>query len=310
MVSNTQKYRLGVFIVIVSLLMLFLILMVAGKAVIERRDEYTIVYRDISVSGLQLGGSVKYHGINIGRIDDISIDQDDVQNVVVLISIKKGTPIKEDVKASLTPVGITGLLQIELAGGTNESALLEPGGEIKAGTSLMASLSSRAEVLADKIDILLGNLAEITSNENQEKINNILDNIDFILESNKEEINSVVTNLDSISYHLTNLTESTSIAVERLNQIINSDQVTKILDNTEKFSTDVAQADVTNLLNNLDETINEIRETFTHLDLTHLKVRQDLIQSVESLKETLEYLNEFSRQISEEPSMLIRSKKK
>ncbi len=310
MVSNTQKYRLGVFIVLVSALMLFLILMVVGKTLIEKRDNYWIVYKDISISGLQLGGTVKYHGINIGRIDDISIDRNDVRNVIVKISIKKGTPIKEDVIASLIPVGITGLLQVELTGGSNEASLLDSGSEIKAGTSLMASITGKAEILADKFDLLLNNLTEITAIDNQEKIRNILGNIDYLLENNKDEFSSIVTNLDSISYHLTCLTKSSSIAVEKLNQIINSQQMDNILTNSEKFSSDLAETDITALLDNLDETIIQIKETFSHLDLTHLKMRQDLIQTVETLKETVEYLNEFSRQISEEPSTLIRTKKK
>ncbi|MBN2461324.1 MAG: MCE family protein [Candidatus Cloacimonetes bacterium] len=310
MVSKTQKLRLGVFIVIISALMLFFIIMVAGKSLMEKRDYYHIIYKDVSVSGLQIGGTVKYYGINIGRVEDISIDTKDVRNVIVAISIKRGTPVKEDVEASLIPVGITGLLQVELRGGSNEARTLLPGSEINAGTSTFESITSKAEVLSNKIEILLNNLAEITSAENREKINNILGNVDGILDENKESVNNILTNMDSISFHLASLTRSSSEAVERLNQIVQSEQMQNILDNSEKFSSDLAETDIKKLLKDVNKAVNQVNDTFAHLDLTHLKTRQDIIQTIETLRETMDYLNEFSRQISEEPSMLIRTKRK
>ena len=310
MVSKTQKYRLGVFIILISALMIFFIIMVAGKALMEKRDTYKIVYQDVSVSGLQVGGSVKYYGINIGRVEQIEIDREDVRNVVVIISVKGGTPIKEDITASLIPVGITGLLQVELTGGTNEAKTLEPGSKIKAGTSTMESIASKAEMISNKVEKLLDNLAELTNQENQSRFNNILSNVDNVLSENRESLNNIITNLDSISFHLTNLTASASEAVGELNQIIQSEQMQNILSNSEKVTSDLAEVDLKKMLNDLNLAIIQITDTFAHIDLTHLKTRQDLIQTIETLRETMDYINEFSRQISEEPSILIRSKKK
>ena len=53
----------------------------------------------------------------------------------------------------------------------------------------------------------------------------------------------------------------------------------------------------------------QANDAFLHIDLTILKSRQDILQTLEILKETIEYLNEFSRQISENPSILLRTKK-
>jgi len=284
--------------------------MIAGQKLLERRDYYSVIYKDISVSGLQVGGAVKYHGINIGRIDDISIDREDVQNVIVQISVKKGTPLKEDVKASLTPVGITGLLQIEISGGSNEADLLSPGAYIQPGTSTFESISGQAELLADKLNQVLENIGEITSYENQARIKGILSNVDLILADNKTSFENIMTSLDSTTYYLAQISKSSSAAIAQLNQILESQQLTNILDNTEKITQDIASADLHKLINDLNETINEVDETFAHLDQTHLRTRQDLIQSVQMLNETLNYLNEFSRLISEDPSLLLRSKRK
>jgi len=310
MVTKSQKFRLGIFVFVFSLLMIGFIVMVAGRQIMEKRDYYQIIYKDISISGLQVGGAVKYHGINIGRIDEILIDREDVQNVIVKISIAENTPIKKDVIASLIPVGITGLLQVELSGGSNESELLPPGSEIKAGTSTFESISGQAEILVEKLTLVLDNIAEITNEHNQNKISGILTNVDSILSDNKEPFENIMTSLDSTTFYLSQISRSSSDAIERLNEIVQSQQFDNIITNTEKITRDIASSDLHKMIDNLNKAISEIDETFAHIDQTHLRTRQDLVQSIETLRETLEYLNEFSRLISEEPSLLIRSKRK
>ena len=110
MVSRAQKFRLGIFLVVISILMIIFLVLVAGNKIMEKRDTYYIKYQDLTVSGLQIGGPVRYHGIAIGRVDEINIDAEDVTSVIVVVSVKAGTPLKKDVSAALTPIGITGLL--------------------------------------------------------------------------------------------------------------------------------------------------------------------------------------------------------
>ena len=108
MVTKAQKLRLGIFITVISVLMVIFLIMVAGTKIMEKRDIYHIRYQDSSVTGLQIGGPVKYRGIGIGRVDDISIDPESITDIIVTVSIKSGTPIKGDMTASLIPIGITG----------------------------------------------------------------------------------------------------------------------------------------------------------------------------------------------------------
>lgn len=310
MVTKAQKIRVGLFISVISIIMIFFIIMVTGNKLMKKFDEYRIVYSEISVSGLQVGGSVKYHGISIGRIDDISIDRNDVRNVIVDISVTKGTPIKKDVIASLFPVGITGLLQIELTGGSNNAILLEPDSEIKSGTSTIASITNKAEILAVRLETVLVNLAEITNSDNQEKVAHILTNVDSLISDNKDEFTSFMTSLDSTTYYLSQISRESSEIIAEFNDVVQSSQFEKIINNFGAISDSLASADIKRTINELYETLSQVNETVSHLDRTHLTSRQDIIQSIEIMRETLEYLNEFARQINEDPSLLLRSKKK
>jgi phospholipid/cholesterol/gamma-HCH transport system substrate-binding protein len=310
MVTKAQKFRLGIFISVFSVLLIGLITMVVGNKLTQRQDTYHIRYKDTSVSGLKIGGAVNYHGISIGRVERIDIDREDIQQVIVTISVNEGTPIKQDVLATLAPVGITGLMQIELIGGTNEAAMLSPGETITAGKSTLANLSGKAEIIADKVELVLNNLIEITNAENQHKLGNILANVDTLLAQNKEPINNTLTNLDSLTFYLAGVARYTEDITNRINTILASGTIDSILASSSKVSGDLAAVDLTALMNDLNKTILEAQSTIQDIDITVLNSRQDVWDTIDSLKETIEYLNEFSRMISEDPTLLLRARRK
>lgn len=308
MVSKAQKFRLGIFITIISVLMIMFLIMVAGTKIMEKRDLYNIRYKDSSVTGLQVGGPVKYRGIGIGRVDDITIDVENIADIIVIISIKSDTPIKADMKASLIPIGITGMVEVEISGGTQEAELLEPGSFIHSGLSTFESISGKAEVLANKFEILLNNLNNITSEENTNRLNNIIANVDTIIDANQNSISNTITSLEIISTDFQQIAVNTRSLLERLDKIMDSGEVEKIMMNTKKITSDLADSDIKELMTDIHKLTIDANSAISHIDATHLESRQDLLDAIESLKETIDYLNEFSRQISEDPSLLIRSK--
>ncbi len=310
MVTKAQKFRLGIFFSVFSVLLIGLIVMVVGNKLMEKQDIYYIHYTDTSVGGLKIGGAVNYHGIDIGRVDHIDIARDNVQKVVVTVSINAGTPIKQDVLATLSPVGITGLMKIELIGGTNESPLLKPGDVITSGKSTLANLSGKADIIADKVELALNNIIQMTNSDNRKKLSDILTNADTLLAQNKVSITNSLTNLDSVTYYLADVARNTRKITSRIDTLLASGKIDSILANTQMVTADLAAADLSKLLDDLNTTINEAQSTIQDVDITVLNSRQDLWDTINSLKETIEYLNEFSRMISEDPSLLLRSRRK
>ena len=308
MVTKAQKFRLGIFITVISVLMVMFLIMVAGTKIMEKRDIYYIRYKDSSVTGLQIGGPVKYRGIGIGRVDDISIDPENITDIIVTASVKSGTPIKGDMTASLIPIGITGLVQVEITGGTQEAELLESGSFILSGLSTLESISGKAEILANKFEILLNNLNNITNEENTKRFNNILANVDTIIDVNQSSISNTVSSLEAITEDFEQIAKNTKSLLERLDTITESGQVEKIVTNTEKITSELANSDLKQLMTDIHKLTIDANDAISHIDATHLESRQDLLDAIESLKETIDYLNDFSRQISEDPSLLIRSK--
>ncbi len=308
MVTKAQKFRLGIFITVISILMVMFLIMVAGTKIMEKRDIYYIRYKDSSVTGLQIGGPVKYRGIGIGRVDDISIDPENVADIIVTASVKSGTPIKDDMKASLIPIGITGLVQIEITGGTQEAELLESGSFINAGLSTLESISGKAEILANKFEILLNNLNNITNEENTKRLHNIIANVDTIIGVNQSSISNTASSLEAITSDFEQIAKNTKSLLEKLDAIMESGKVERIVTSTEKITSELADSDLKQLMTDIHKLTIDANDAISHIDATHLESRQDLLDSIEGMKETIDYLNDFSRQISEDPSLLIRSK--
>lgn len=120
METRASHLLVGGFVLIVAAALALFALWLAGAD----RDRDVIAY-DIaftgSVSGLQTGSQVRYRGVPVGRVTDIRIDPQDLEQVLVTTEIRVDTPIKTDTVAALEMQGVTGLVNVQLTGGTREA---------------------------------------------------------------------------------------------------------------------------------------------------------------------------------------------
>jgi len=352
MVTKTQRVRLGIFIAIGSILIIVFAGVVAGSKLFERRDIYYVEFEDSSVHGLQVGGSVQYHGIKVGRVESIKINPQDVSKITLVISVEHGTPIKDDVKATLMYVGITGIKAVELIGGSKEAKLIKPKSEIPVGLSSFDSITGKAESIAEKVDLIAQNIANITNEQNQKNIAQILEQTSLILSETRENLteslkslNIIASNISDIagstSSNFATISESTNLLLQdsrkqintigehsdqlvlqatkdiasitaninqslsRINQIVNTTQFDSLIVNVNKISSKLAAADLKQLVTDLNLTINQTNSLVNNLDRTVTRGRTDLLETLESMREAAENLNDFTKQISENPSSLF-----
>ncbi|MDD3050632.1 MAG: MlaD family protein [Candidatus Cloacimonetes bacterium] len=309
MINRAQKIRLTVFLLIGFLLIILFFVLVAGSKLMEKRDFYYVEFIDTSVNGLQIGSDIKYQGIKVGRVDDIYIDSDDVSKIIAKLSINRGVPIKTDVTAQLIFVGITGLKQIELTGGTNQAELLPPQSKIPTGESMIDNISGKAEIITEKVELVLNNINEILNDENKERLSNIIRNTDIVISSNVERINNIANNLDSLSFHLSQLTKETTSIITKINNSIEEEDIANIVANTSKFSTQLNDLNLKDVNKNVNQTVENLNRLIRHIDQILLTNQDEIPAILEILQETLDNLNEFSRLLSEDPSVIWKSRR-
>ena len=311
MVTKSQKVRLAVFFIIGFTVLAIVFILLLGSRITEKKDFYRIIYTDSSVAGLQIGGAVLYRGIQIGRVEDIQIDRDNINNIIVHIYVKAGTPIKADNEATMIFVGITGLKQIQLVGGTNSAAFLKPGDVIPTGKTMFSNLADKAGVLTDKIEIVIDNIIAMTAFENQEKISNIIKNIDLIMQDSQQPIVSTMAHIEDISAQLTTTTSILNDILENVSQLFEDGKVNNIVKNTETLTNQLVDAEVVNQINTLmtalNETVNRSNIMLNRVDALVQKNSPEINDIIHELRETVENLNEFTRLLADDPSLLIRS---
>lgn len=313
MITRLQKIRLGIFFVVSITALIILIGVIVVPDLLKDKDIYYVGFINISLTGLQEGSKVKYHGINVGQVTDISIDPEDIRRVIVELSLEPDVPIKQDTKADITMLGITGLKVIELRGGSNESESLPEGGFIQSGSSITASITGKAEVIAEKAEIVLNNISRLTSAGNIEDIEQFVTNatqafsqLNDILGTNKQTFQRSLANTEQVTRDVHSLIVSTDSLITEFNTLTRSDTVQLILGNLAEISKSLKEAKLVALISELNRTLSYSTKVLKEVDISIMKTRSELGTTVETLKESVEYLNQFSRMISEDPSILVR----
>jgi phospholipid/cholesterol/gamma-HCH transport system substrate-binding protein len=122
-----------------------------------------------SVSGLSLGDPVKFRGVDVGTVTTIALDSANSQLVQVDVRLRKDTPVKTDTRASLKLKGITGVVYVELNGGSagaKSLAAAVPEGqipEIPYEKSSLANILDQLPRVIEKFSSLEDRAAKVVS---------------------------------------------------------------------------------------------------------------------------------------------------
>ncbi|MGM0450732.1 MAG: MlaD family protein [Pseudomonadota bacterium] len=167
---------------------LFAVLVVAGALLFglwlseggfkQKQAEYRIIFNE-AVSGLTVGGNVKYNGITVGEVTELTLDPRDPRRVLARIEVKPNTPVKQNTHAQIQPSGLlSGIAHIRLGGGSPESPplLSRPGlaPEIPARPSPFAQLRDQSGDILASINDLVSRMETLLSRDNLTNLERIL----------------------------------------------------------------------------------------------------------------------------------------
>lgn len=158
----------------------------------EGRDRKSYVRYEIyfpgSVTGLSQGSSVRYLGVEVGKVRRIRLDPRSPERVQVITDIDQGAPVSETTAANLSMLSIaTGLLYIDLRQNTNPADLLPavPGQQypvIQTQRSGFDAFLSSLPELAGSIASLVDSAQEIFSPENTRSLSETVRNLHDVSE--------------------------------------------------------------------------------------------------------------------------------
>ncbi|MGI6198515.1 MAG: MlaD family protein [Candidatus Cloacimonadaceae bacterium] len=160
---------------------------------------------------------------------------------------------------------------------------------------LITNLNEELDRLATTLD---SSLTEINTNTNA------------LLVDTRRQINQVGDNSNELILMSTReialLSAEVNKSINRVNQLLASDDFEGIVTNLNSISAKLTEVNMKDLVSELVVTLNKTSAAIGNIDRMILRNRANINETMESLREATANLNEFSRQIAEQPSIIIR----
>jgi phospholipid/cholesterol/gamma-HCH transport system substrate-binding protein len=116
---TSVEIAVGLFL-LAGLLAVSYIALRLGEVQVSARDQYVVVARFTSASGLRTGAYVEAGGVRVGRVQSIKFDPQRYLAVVTM-AIDRSVPIADDAMASIRTAGIIGDKFVKISpGGSGE----------------------------------------------------------------------------------------------------------------------------------------------------------------------------------------------
>jgi phospholipid/cholesterol/gamma-HCH transport system substrate-binding protein len=259
METNARHVLVGSFVLAI-LTAIFVTIIWLARFEPGRRATFFDIYFTGAVTGLNEGAPVRYNGVQIGRVDRIGLDPDNIERVRVTIEVDRPAVIKQDAVASLELQGITGYAFVQISGATKDSPVLEKheGQQypvIAAMPSRLEKVFQSAPELLDRALLISDRLAAILDDKNREAIAETLQNVrnaTAALGGQGSNVNGVLVEAAQTMQEL----RKTLASVNRLSDGLNAGLVAK----------DGAVDRLNSALQSADSVIRKLSDMSTKLD--------------------------------------------
>ena len=277
------------YLVVGSFVLAMLAALVISLTLITGRDgdtESYNVYYD-SVAGLKYGTIVSYEGYQLGQVESVSpVQHNGETRYKVTFGISEEWKVPDDSIAQIISSGLLGGISIDIKEGVSKTAL-KPGGTLQGqeGADLFAAVGGAA----GDIKLLIGDVRKFVRTLNAEagllddakqlmkRLDNSAANLEGILsEGNAQSISQTIKDLSSLA--------------QRLDKTIGEvDQTIKSAGNL------------------VDENREDLKRSISLMSASLETVSQHIDTITYNLEGTSRNMNEFSRQIRENPGLLLGS---
>jgi len=282
-----EEIKAGIIIGASFLILTALVILVGGSSLFEKFDVYYV--KVMNTSGLETGAQVKLGGVRVGRVLAVREPRGPGEPVVMEIGLKKGTPVYQGTRASITQLGFVGDLYLLLAIDKTTGEKIKVGDVIPSEETVQfALIMSRVEGLTRSVDGLIKDVDKLFSQKN-------LDGVEHLVVNLNKAVVSTSSNIDQISAGLKTATKKLEIVLDEVEGLLkdNRGEVAQLIKK--------ARED----LNKAGDMISSIEKTSNSLDSAVNLQSQNLDTLLKALTETTGELQEVLQQINAKPWSFI-----
>ena len=161
--THTQKFKIRLGLFIAGGLAIFIIaIFIIGKQKNLFDPVFKLTATFYNVSGLQVGNNIRFSGINVGTVNNITIINDSSVRVEMLIRKNVRQFIKSDCEVAIGSEGLIGDRLLIITQGSTDSPLINEDQQLNSKEPVeMDAIMESIQITADNAAIISAQLAEI-----------------------------------------------------------------------------------------------------------------------------------------------------
>jgi phospholipid/cholesterol/gamma-HCH transport system substrate-binding protein len=264
---------------------------------------HTVPYRTYLryAGGLEAGTSVLFGGINVGKVTAVRPAASDPTRIEILLEVKEHTPLNEKSVAKLGLVSVMSGAALSITTGSNDAKRLVPGSTIPSEEAAsLDEIAGKMAVVADNANGLitevrgelhgisgdartvLANLNGLTGPPNQQKVRELLDNVDAMLATDRPKIDHLIDQLNTVSQHADETIQNVNGTVSEVREPARKD------------------------LAELQDTLLEAKHLLADMQVLVKANDFKIDDTIENLKTATENLDDLTESVKQRPWSLIR----
>lgn len=295
--DHINYFAVGLFVLLALALLLVVMFRITGRS--ANVDTYYVELKN--VSGIRNGSPVSYAGYQIGQIAAIAPVRDTQGTRYRLeLVLNKGWSIPADSTAQIVTPGLLAEKQVDISEGASVD-MLKPGariGSIEAADmfQLVSDVSAEFRKLSDQ------GLKPLFDTLNRE--------ITQTVPAMTQQTTSLLTQLNASAARLLKLMET--MDDKRVNAIVGNTETvtTNLLDVSQKLTQSAGKIDsiLSNTSTMVGENGHDLRQAILDLRASMGVVAENINSIVYHIDSTSRNMNEFTRQLRDNPAVILNSK--
>lgn len=323
---QSNKFKIGLFVVF-SLVVFLVAISALGMFDALRAKAQLMTMVEESVQGLSSGSSVKYRGVPIGKVTDITINtagkrirvdmqidlskfktENSPDHTVIDISKEEFyryilKDIESGLRCQIEPDGITGMKYIELDFAKNPETrfFMDPGYDAEAGVFYIPSVPSLFSDLRTSMTNIIAKLESIDYKGISDKTLSTLDSADRLF-NNPAFVNSI-RNIDEASAGLV-------VTLNSLNASFTRERMDSLIGNADKAILSIRRLTDTATQTIDDAALAETVRSFRSSMDVFRQSNRSFTEAMLKFNEGLDAMIELIQYMEADPSSLLRGKNK
>jgi len=274
---------------------------------------YTVYFERQSLEGLQIGADVNMRGVKVGRVEDYTIERENINRVAMTLRVTRTMPVSENTSAVVARNLVTGIARINLEtpGKPGPQLVAIPPGErypvIAEGTSNLDQIADSVGRLAVQTDQALHGINQALGSVNQDNLAQTLAAMSELTKGlNKRlvEIDAASGSIKTTSAEFQKASRAFTTAMQSLSSTLPtlSDEAGNTLREARQSMSTVSESgrnlekSMAGTLQTIDrELVTVVRKTEDAVDVSVHELRstaQDLRSSIELVSRALDRLQD------------------